>query len=106
MAPLALVTGAAHRLGKSFALTLARLGYDIVLHYYSAQDEARQTQIEIESLSRRVTLIQADLTDPAQVGTLVSRISPLNILVNSAALMPGGNVESLSLENWDASFDL
>jgi len=41
---LALVTGAAHRLGKVFALTLARAGYDILLHYHSAENEARQTQ--------------------------------------------------------------
>ncbi|HUG34958.1 MAG TPA: SDR family oxidoreductase [Anaerolineales bacterium] len=103
---LALVTGAAHRLGKSFAMTLARLGYDIVLHYHSAEEAARQTQAEIESLSRRVTLIQADLTDPAQIHSMVSSLGVLHILVNSAAFMPVGNVDSLSLENWDASIDL
>lgn len=103
---LALVTGAAHRLGKSFALTLARLGYDIVLHYHSAEDAARQTQIEIESLSRDVTLVQADLTDPGQIQSLVSGLGSLKVLVNSAAFMPGGNVESLSLENWDTTLDL
>lgn len=104
--PLALVTGAAHRLGKSFALTLARLGYDIVLHYHSAEEEARQTQAEIESLKRRVTLAPADLTDPVQIQSLVSNLQSLHILVNSAAFMPSGSVESLSLENWDTSLDL
>ena len=103
---LALVTGAAHRLGKSFALTLARLGYDIVLHYHSGEEAAHQTQAEIESLSRRVTLTQADLTDPAQIQHLVSNLSPLHILINSAALLPVGNVNTLSIENWDASIDL
>jgi NAD(P)-dependent dehydrogenase (short-subunit alcohol dehydrogenase family) len=103
---LALVTGAAHRLGKSFALTLARLGYDIALHYHSAEDEARQTQSEIESLKRRVILAPADLTDPAQIQSLVSNIESLNILVNSAAFMPSGNVESLPLETWNTTLDL
>ena len=104
--PLALVTGAGHRLGKSFALTLARQGFDIVLHYHTAKAEARQTQAEIESLSRRVTLIQADLTDPAQIYSLLSDLQSLNVLVNSAAFMPHGNVDSLSIENWDMSLDL
>jgi pteridine reductase len=104
--PLALVTGAAHRLGKSFALTLARRGFDIVLHYHSAEDEAGQTQTEIESLQRNVTLAPADLTDPQQITSLVSNLQPLDILVNSAAFMPGGNVDSLTLENWDRSLDL
>jgi len=103
---LALVTGAAHRLGKAFALTLAQAGYDILLHYHSAEDEARQTQAEIEALGRRVILSQADLTDPAQISSLLSKFESLSVLVNSAAFMPSGNTESLSLENWDASLDL
>jgi pteridine reductase len=106
MSPLALVTGAAHRLGKSFALTLARQGFDILLHYHSAEAEARQTQAEIESLSRRVSLVQADLTDPARIQSLISNLQSLNVLVNSAAFMPHGNVDSLSIENWDTSIDL
>jgi len=103
---LALVTGAAHRLGKTFALTLARNGYDILLHYHSANDEARQTQVEIESVGSRVILAQADLTDPAQISFLLSEVESLSVLVNSAAFMPSGNTESLSIENWDTSLDL
>ena len=106
MSPLALVTGAAHRLGRSFALTLARHGFDIVLHYHRSFDAALQTKAEVESLSRNVTLAQADLTDPAQVKSLVSNIQSLNVLVNSAAFMLSGNVDALSLENWDTSLDL
>lgn len=106
MSPLALVTGAAHRLGKSFTLTLARLGYDIILHYHSAEEEAIRTQTEIESLGRRVILAQADLTDPAQIKSLVSNLESLDVLVNSAAFMPGGNVDTLSIEYWDVSLDL
>lgn len=103
---LALVTGAAHRLGKSFALTLARLGYDIVLHYHTAEEEAHQTQLEVESLSRRALLTRADLTHPAQIQALISSFDSLNVLVNSAAFMPAGSVNSLTLEDWDASLDL
>jgi NAD(P)-dependent dehydrogenase (short-subunit alcohol dehydrogenase family) len=103
---LALVTGAAHRLGKVFALTLARAGYDILLHYHSAEDEARQTQSEIESVGRRVIPSRADLTNPAQISALLSGVESLGVLVNSAAFMPSGNMKSLSIENWDASLDL
>ena len=106
MAPLALVTGAAHRLGKAFALTLARAGYDIVLHYHTSEDEAFQTKAEIESLSRSAILAQANLTDPAQIKSLLSNIKSLNVLVNSAAFMSGENTDSLSVENWDTSLDL
>lgn len=106
MPPLALVTGAAHRLGKAFALSLARQGYDVVLHYHHSQDEAQQTRAEIDAMGRGVVLAQADLTDPAQISALLSKIDSLNVLVNSAAFMPGGNVEQLTLETWDTSLDL
>jgi pteridine reductase len=106
MAPLALVTGAAHRLGKVFALTLAHQGFDIILHYHQSSDEALQTQAEIESVGRDVILLQADLTDPAQIRSLVSHLNTLDVLVNSAAFMPSGNVDLLTLENWDTSLDL
>ena len=106
MSPLALVTGAAHRLGKSFALTLAQHGFDILLHYHQSLDAALLTKTEIESYGRRVTLAQADLTDPAQIRSLISNLQSLDVLVNSAAFMPGGNVDALSIENWDTSLDL
>ena len=106
MGKLALVTGAAQRLGKSFALTLARLGYDIILHYHSSEEEAHQTRGEIESLQRRVTLASADLTNPHQIRTLVSSFESIDVLVNSAALMFGGGTELASLENWDITLDL
>ena len=106
MSPLALVTGAAHRLGKVFALTLARQGFDVVVHYYQSLGDALQTQEEIESMGRRVILVRADLRDPSQIQALVSGLDSVSVLVNSAAFMPSGNVDYLTLENWDTSLDL
>jgi pteridine reductase len=106
MSPVALVTGAAHRLGKVFALTLAQHGFDIVLHYHQSLEAARQTQAEVEAIGRRVILSQADLTDPAQISALLSEVDSVSVLVNSAAWMPAGNVHSLTLKTWDTSLDL
>jgi len=106
MSPVALVTGAAHRLGKVFALTLARHGFDILLHYHQSLEAARQTQAEVESVGRRATLSRADLTDPVQILSLLSEIDSLSVLVNSAALMASGSVDSLTIENWDTALDL
>ncbi len=114
MSPLALVTGAAHRLGKAFALTLAQRGFDIVLHYHGSLDAAHQTQAEIESVGRRVIPLQADLTNPDEIQGLFSQLDHilppssfiLKVLVNSAALMPNGTIDALTLENWDAPLDL
>ncbi len=106
MSPLALVTGAARRLGKVFALTLARHGFDILLHYHQSLDEALQTKAQIESVGRGVILAQADLSDPLQIESLLANIDSLGALINSAAFMPSGNVGLLSIEDWDQSLDL
>lgn len=106
MSPTALVTGAAHRLGREFALTLAREGYDILLHYHDAHDEARRTGMEIEALERRVSLIQADLADPTQIAALTGKIGKINVLVNSAAVMPDERVDTVSTEGWDSALDI
>ena len=108
--PLALVTGGAHRLGKAFALTLARMGYDLLLHYNSAEELAQQTKSEIESLGVKVHLIQADLTQPDQIqsifATLDSLHSAFRLLLNSAAIMPVANPRDLELQDWDSALDL
>ena len=114
--PLALVTGGAHRLGKVFALTLARMGYDLLLHYHSAEEQAQQTKSEIESLGVKAHLFQADLTQPEQIQKLFSDLDfilhakrssfILSLLVNSAAIMPVGNPRELELKDWDSALDL
>src|SRR5690554_263104 len=50
---LALVTGAAQRLGRAIALALARDGWDIGVHYATSEGEARQTANDIRALGRQ-----------------------------------------------------
>jgi NAD(P)-dependent dehydrogenase (short-subunit alcohol dehydrogenase family) len=110
--PLALVTGGAHRLGKAFALSLARMGYDLLLHYHSADEQARQTKNEIESLGVKVHLFKADLTQPDEIHSMFSQLdlilhpSAFRLLLNSAAIMPVGNPRELEIKDWDSALDL
>lgn len=108
--PLALITGSAHRLGKAFALTLARMGYDLLLHYHSAEEQAQQTKSEIEALGVKVHLVQADLTQPDQIQSIFTTLDSLHsafrLLINSAAIMPVANPLDLELQDWDSALDL
>ncbi len=108
--PIALVTGAAHRLGRAVALSLARQGYAILLHYYRSAEEAAATAGNIRSLGAPVYLAQADLTDTSNLNSLFSTIDslphPLRVLVNSAAIMQRADVRSLSAAEWDATLAL
>jgi NAD(P)-dependent dehydrogenase (short-subunit alcohol dehydrogenase family) len=115
--PLALVTGSAHRLGKAFALCVARQGYGLALHYNSSAEGALVAADEIRALGVPVFLFQADLTQADQIQTLfesidetLTRNSPLvsrfSLLVNSAAIMPRANARTLSADDFDAALDL
>lgn len=108
--PLALVTGAAHRLGKAFVLALARNGYAILLHYRSAEMKASKTATEIRTLGVPVFMSQADLSDPKRIISMFAMVDkiphPLKVLVNSAATIPVGDPRSLSVRDWDAALNL
>ena len=107
---LALVTGAAHRLGKAFAISLARMGYSIALHYRGSAAEADQTVKEIRALGVDCLPIRADLTVPEKIDFLFSLVDefnmPLKVLVNSAAVMPVGTPQELELKDWNTALDL
>ena len=104
-APLAVVTGAARRLGKAISRELAARGYAIGLHYHSSQIEAEETAAELRAAGAQVILLPADLTDPSQVELLFRQVDgqphPLRILVNSAAVMPGGDLRDMTTKEWD-----
>lgn len=105
-APLAVVTGAARRLGKAIALDLAGRGYAIGLHFNASGAAAAQTAAEIRRLGGEVLLLQADLTQPEEIDRLFGQLDgqphPLRVLVNSAAVMPAGNLKDLSVAEWEA----
>ena len=99
-----LVTGAAKRIGRSLALTVARLGGDVVVHYGGSKIEAESLAFEIEALGRRVRLIQADLSDPEQAASLVPQAledGPLFALINNASIFEPLDWHSVSLETWN-----
>ncbi|HEX7541537.1 MAG TPA: SDR family oxidoreductase [Anaerolineales bacterium] len=108
--PLALVTGAAHRLGKTFALTLARHGYAILLHHQHSADKANVTADEIRAFGVPVYLAQADLTDNTNLFSLLSTLDSLphqiKVLVNSASVMQRTDIRATSPADWDATFAL
>jgi pteridine reductase len=88
---VALITGAAKRVGRTIALTLARHGFDIAFTYLSSESEADSLVTEITSLHRRAVSIRADLTHPEPAvadihAAVTSHFNRLDVLVNNASL--------------------
>src|SRR5699024_6338426 len=84
----AIVTGSSARIGRSIALRLARLGFDILLHYHTSEEAAQKTGEEIKNLGVECCLIQTNLEEPESVPALFSQIPNdwnLQVLVNNAS---------------------
>jgi pteridine reductase len=100
---VALVTGAAKRVGRAIALTLARAGYDIAFTYLSSESDARRLVADVESLGRRAKMIRADLTQPQEaaesIGAVVdAEFRRLDVLVNSASLYLAADLRHTTLD--------
>ena len=85
---VALVSGAAKGIGRAIALRLAHEGADIALHYRSDKEQAESVASEIRAAGRQVSLLQADLTDPAAIENMAQQVEAtfgnLDILINNA----------------------
>jgi pteridine reductase len=102
---VALVTGAARRVGQAIALELARGGADVVVHYGGSESAARTTAAEIAVLGVRAVPVQADLALPEAIAELIATIGRelgrLDILVNSAATFTKQPFDEITAADWD-----
>ena len=96
----ALITGAAKRLGRETALTLAGLGINIIIHFSRSEGEARRLALELEQKGVKAWTIQADFRRPDEYQTLIERAEQtaagLHILINNASIFPAETVTDLS----------
>jgi len=104
----ALVTGSGTGIGRGIALTLAREGYDVAVHYRRSAAEAEATRAEIEALGVRAVTLQADVTDRDAAAAVVEvaheQLGSLAVLVNNVGNYVYRPLEELSFEEWDDIF--
>ena len=106
---VALVTGAAKRIGRSVALRLASEGADVVVNYRASEAEAEEVVAQIKTLGRRAVAIQADVAKKKDVIALFAAVEKefarLDILVNNAGMFFPAKFEELTEEQWDRILD-
>jgi pteridine reductase len=103
---VALVTGAAKRIGRAIALALAEAGADVAVHYRRTQREAEELCERIRERGRRAWAVQADLESPVAAETLFSRVAEsagaVDLLVNNASVFPEDTVLDFTPEQLHA----
>jgi pteridine reductase len=102
---IALVTGAARRVGKSIALVLAERGAHVVITYNSSAVEAQATVQEIMGRGVQGMALQGNITRSDDVNAIVQqvmdRFSRIDILVNNASNYYRTPFDTLTEEQWD-----
>ncbi|WP_026332503.1 3-oxoacyl-[acyl-carrier-protein] reductase [Deinococcus apachensis] len=106
---IALVTGSSRGLGRAMAQALAQSGFGVAVHYGRNQAEAEKVADEIRALSVSVQVFGADLSDPANAGTLVEDVikamGRLDVLVNNAGITRDTLAVRMRDDDWNAVLD-
>lgn len=107
---VALVTGAARRVGRAIALALAAAGWDVVVHFRTADEDAESVVREIEALGRRAAAIGTDLSAEAETASLMARaaaaLGPITCLVNNASTFESDTVATATRASWDTHMEV
>jgi pteridine reductase len=101
--PVALVTGAARRVGRAIATKLAQAGCDVYFTYRDSSDDAESLARELSELGSTGSFHQVDLADGAQVEALgrdlAGTLEKLDVLVHNASVYTASPLSELSLED-------
>lgn len=105
MRGVALVTGAARRIGRSLALAAAEAGYDLAIHHRSHPQDADSLAAEAAAFGANSLTLTGDLADPVTASALLDaagRLGPVTLLVNNASLFEDDSLGSLNANGLNA----
>lgn len=86
-----LVTGSSRGLGREIALTYAKNGFDVIIHYQKEEQKAKDVAFLIEKeYKRKVLVVKADLRKEEEIDMMCQKIKQtfpmIDVLVNNAAI--------------------
>lgn len=102
---VALITGAGRGMGKATALLFAREGADVAVSDINFA-EVERTASDIRLTGRKAVAIKADVSEQAEVNTMIDRVihelGGINILVNNAGIGHGVMAVDMTIDVFDS----
>lgn len=102
---VALVTGAARRIGRAIALALAEHGFAVAIHHRDSTADAEATAAEIRARGVGAVVLRADLGEEASVTRLLpataAALGPVGVLVNNASVFERDEMNDATRMSWD-----
>jgi NAD(P)-dependent dehydrogenase (short-subunit alcohol dehydrogenase family) len=101
---IAIVTGAAHGIGRAIALALARAGAHVAVVDVDA-GAAKAAADAVTALGRRALALDADVGSVADIDRMVERVTStfgrVDVLVNNAGVTRRASIMDLTENDWD-----
>jgi NAD(P)-dependent dehydrogenase (short-subunit alcohol dehydrogenase family) len=101
---IALVTGGSRGIGAGITRKLAAWGCTLAVNYVDRAKPARAIKAELEEQGTKVTLHQADLSDPQAIEKMMDEIQAqhgaLNILVQNAGATKFVRLKDATVDQW------
>jgi len=112
MTKIALITGAAKRVGKALAIHLADRGWSIAIHYHSSETEAQNFCVQLAETypNQNFQLFQADLSLESEVEMLLPSVINVmgapELLINNASVFDPGWLKNTSTSFFNRQMDV
>lgn len=104
--PVALITGAARRVGAGLARELAAAGWGVAIHHRGGADDAARLAEDIRAAGGTAHVFQADLTIEADrrrlIADVVAVFGRVDMLVNNASTFAYDTFQTMTVQGWDA----
>jgi len=104
---IVLITGAAMRVGRVIALTLAEQGAHIAFTYLNDAEPWRQTKADIEAAGGRCLALPLDVRQPGRPQVVVDEVAAhfgaIDILVNNASVWLKAPFIEITAADWDTA---
>lgn len=107
---LIVITGAGVGIGQGTALESARRGADVVLHYSSSDQGAKDAAEQIRAMGRRAITVQGDLSQVDECRRVIDQaaefLGGLDALVSNAGISPNDDFQNVTEEQFNYVFNV
>ena len=105
----AIITGSARGIGRAVALRFAADGADVVINYVRSAAQAQEAAAAVRQHGRRALVVQADVSQRAQVEALLQQtleaFGKVDILVSNAGIVIDKPFVESTDDDWQAAIE-